>query len=75
MKYRYDRNKTAISQLGYGCMRFTKNAGSIDMDKAEKEIMAAIDLGINYYDTAYLYPGSEEALGTILKKNNVREKV
>ncbi len=75
MKYRNDKNNTAISQLGYGCMRFSKNGNKVDMDKTEKEIMAAIDMGINYYDTAYIYPGIEEALGTILEKNNARDKV
>jgi len=75
MKYRNDKNNTAISQLGYGCMRFSKNGNKVDMDKTEKEIMAAIDMGINYYDTAYIYPGIEEALGTILEKNKARDKV
>ena len=56
-------------------MRFTKNGNTVDIDKTEKEIMAAIDMGINYYDTAYIYPGIEEALGTILARNNVRDKI
>ncbi|WP_238580002.1 aldo/keto reductase, partial [Treponema endosymbiont of Eucomonympha sp.] len=30
---------------------------------------------MNYFDTAYIYPGSEEALGTILAKHGVREKI
>ena len=56
-------------------MRLTQNAGRIDVDKAEKEIMAAYNAGVNYYDTAYVYPGSEEALGEILSRNNIRDKV
>ncbi|MCR5273159.1 MAG: aldo/keto reductase [Lachnospiraceae bacterium] len=75
MQYRKDKKGNDISVIGYGCMRFTKHAGIIDLDKAETEIMEAYNSGINYYDTAYIYPGSEEALGTILKKNNIREKV
>ena len=35
MKYRVDKYGNEISVLGYGCMRFTKTAGVIDMDKAE----------------------------------------
>ena len=66
MKYRNDRYNTAISQLGYGCMRFTKNGGKIDMEKTEKEIMAAIDMGINYFDTANAYTDSEEKIGLAL---------
>jgi hypothetical protein len=56
-------------------MRFTKKAGIIDLEKAEKEIMAAIQGGVNYFDTAYIYPGSEAALGTILERNGVRDRV
>ena len=75
MKYRPDRNGTQISQLGYGCMRFSKKGNSIDFEKAEKEVMLAVEKGINYFDTAYIYPGSEDCLGHILEKNNCRDKV
>ena len=75
MQYRKDRNGNPISVIGYGCMRFTKNGSNIDFDKAEKEIMRGIANGINYYDTAYMYSGSEECLGRILEKNNCRDKI
>ena len=75
MIYKPDRYGKQISQLGYGCMRFTKKGGSIDFDKAEKEVMLAIGQGVNYFDTAYIYPGSEDCLGKILEKNKCREKV
>ena len=57
MQYRKDREGNEISILGYGCMRFTKNGSEIDLDKAEKELMYAIRHGVNYLDTAYIYPG------------------
>ena len=75
MKYRKDRYGNEISQLGYGCMRFTRKGSGIDYEKAEKEVMLAIEKGVNYLDTAYLYPGSEECLGRILVENNCRDKV
>ena len=75
MLYREDRYGKPISQLGYGCMRFTRKGNSIDFAKAEKEVMLAIGQGVNYFDTAYIYPGSEECLGKILAKNHVREKI
>ncbi|MBP5305701.1 MAG: aldo/keto reductase [Lachnospiraceae bacterium] len=75
MNYREDRYGNKLSQLGYGCMRFTKKGTGIDIDKTEKEIMYAYENGINYFDTAYIYPGSEEALGEILNRNHIREKV
>lgn len=75
MNYRTDKHGNKISILGYGCMRFTQKAGKIDIEKTEKEILEAYNLGVNYYDTAYIYPGSESALGEILEKNNIRDKV
>lgn len=75
MKYRPDKYGTMISQLGYGCMRFTRKGPNVDFEKAEREVMRAIDAGVNYFDTAYLYPGSEACLGRILQKNHCREKV
>jgi predicted aldo/keto reductase-like oxidoreductase len=75
MKYRKDRYGTEISQLGYGCMRFTRKGAGIDYEKAEKEILLAYEKGVNYFDTAYIYPGSEECLGRILAENHIRDKV
>lgn len=75
MKYRLDRYGNPISQLGYGCMRFTRKGSGIDYEKAEKEVLLAIEKGINYFDTAYIYPGNEECLGWILEKNHCRDKV
>ncbi len=75
MNYRKDKHGNEISILGYGCMRFTQRAGKIDLEKAEKEIMTAYNAGVNYYDTAYIYPGSEVALGKILAKNQIRDQV
>ncbi|MBR5019034.1 MAG: aldo/keto reductase [Bacteroidales bacterium] len=75
MQYRKDRYGEALSALGFGCMRFSRKAGSIDLEEAEREIMAAYKAGVNYYDTAYIYPGSEVALGQILERNGIREKV
>ena len=75
MKYRKDRYGNDLSQLGYGCMRFTRKGTQLDYAKAEREIMYAVEHGINYFDTAYAYPGSEECLGRILDENNCRDKV
>nr|WP_255596601.1 aldo/keto reductase [Methanobrevibacter sp. TMH8] len=64
-----------MSILGYGCMRYPRKNGAIDYKRTEKQIMTAIENGVNYFDTAYLYPGSEKNLGEILKNNNCRDKV
>jgi len=75
MEYRQGPGGDPLSALGYGCMRFTKKAGSIDLDKAEAELRAAIEGGVNYLDTAYIYLGSETALGKILSRSGLRDQV
>ena len=75
MQYRKDKYGRELSVLGFGCMRFTKDGNTLDLDKAESEILEAYRAGVNYYDTAYIYPGSEVLLGTVLARNGIREKV
>lgn len=75
MNYRLDRHGNELSILGFGCMRFPHKLGRIDMEETEKEIMTAFRGGVNYYDTAYIYPGSEAALGEIFEKNGIRKQV
>ncbi|MBO5496669.1 MAG: aldo/keto reductase, partial [Oscillospiraceae bacterium] len=75
MQYRKDRNGNELSMLGFGCMRFTRKGGGVDIDKAEKELLAAYHAGVNYFDTAYIYSGSEAAVGEIFARNHLREKV
>ena len=75
MEYRLDKYGNSVSILGFGCMRWQRSGGGIDLAEAEREVLAAIDGGVNYFDTAYIYPGSESALGEILEKNGLRNKV
>lgn len=75
MNYRKDKYGNDLSILGYGCMRFRRSGGRIDIDKAEQEIMAAYRGGVNYFDTAYIYPGSEAALGEIVERNGIRSRI
>ncbi len=75
MQYRSDKHGNQLSILGFGCMRFTKKGNAIDIDKAEQEIMTAYHNGVNYFDTAYIYPGSEAAIGEIFERNGIRDKI
>jgi len=64
MNYRVNpKNNDKLSALGFGCMRFTK-----DEKEVENQIIYAIENGVNYFDTAYLYPNSEAILGRVLAK-------
>ncbi|MDR2714563.1 MAG: aldo/keto reductase [Coriobacteriales bacterium] len=77
MQYRKDlKSGNELSVLGLGCMRFPRGLGGrIDKEKTEQIIREAIEGGINYFDTAYVYPGSEVITGEILHKLRLRDKV
>ena len=75
MNYRPDKYGNSLSILGFGCMRFPQTLGKINIAETEREILQAVEGGVNYFDTAYVYPGSEAALGEILQKHRLRERV
>ena len=75
MQYRADRYGNPLSVLGFGCLRFPQSGGKIDLTATEKLICTAVEGGVNYFDTAYIYPGSEAALGEILARNGLRQRV
>lgn len=76
MERRLDsRSGNELSVLGMGCMRFPRGVAGIDLLKTELVILEAFERGINYFDTAYAYGGSEEALGEIVERNGLRERI
>lgn len=70
-----------VSKLCVGCMSFgkagTMHDWTLDENESEKVIRHALELGINFFDTANCYSAgtSEEYLGKAIKKNIAREKV
>ena len=72
---RLGSSNLTVSALGLGCMGMSDFYGPSDFDDAMKLIRKAVDLGINFFDTADMYGvGHNEVLvGRALKK--VRDKV
>lgn len=71
-----------VSKLCVGCMSFGKPSAdfhewTLDPEKTEKIICHALNIGINFFDTAntYSHGTSEEYLGMAIRKNISRDKV
>ena len=70
-----------VSKLCVGCMSFgkpgTMHDWTLDETRTEEIVKHALDLGINFFDTANGYSDgtSEEYLGNALRKNVSRDKV
>lgn len=59
-----------LSLLGFGAMRLPEKDGQIDVAQVEQMVACALESGVNYFDTAYLYHSgmSERVLGKVLSK-------
>ena len=76
MQYRDDKRAgRELSALGLGCMRLPLRLGKPDLEATEKIVLRALELGVNYFDTAYSYPGSEDALGQVAQRNGIRDRM
>ena len=63
-------DNTTMPLLALGCMRLPVKGKEVDMAELEKMVQYAMDCGMNYFDTAYMYVDgkSENAIGEVLKK-------
>ncbi len=76
MRYRVNpATGDEISQLGFGLLRLQKKGTGIDLDEAQRQILWALDHGVNYFDTAYIYGGCEAALGQIMARTGCRDRL
>jgi len=82
MQYRkFGNTELMVSEIGFGAWAIGGNAqvgatpigwGEVDDDVSRKAIKAAMEAGINFFDTADFYGlgHSEQILGEVLKNNN-----
>ncbi len=71
MKYRqFGRTGWSVSEIGYGMWGMGGWSGSDD-DESLKSLQRAVDLGCNFFDTAFVYGNgrSENLLGKLVKNN------
>jgi len=65
-----------VSALGFGCMGLTWAYGRADEREATRVLQRALELGVNFWDTAELYGpfNNEELIGRVIK-GKVRENI
>ena len=75
---KYEKESTGaigkeVPKLGFGLMRLPKKGLSIDIRQTEQMVDAFLEAGFTYFDTAYVYPGSEAAAKKALVDRHPRE--
>jgi aryl-alcohol dehydrogenase-like predicted oxidoreductase len=75
MKYRTFANKEQLSAIGLGCMSMSHAYGVPDDPESIETLHLALDLGINFWDTADVYGSgkNEELISNVLRAN--RDKI
>lgn len=63
-----------IKKLGFGLMRLPKKDDRIDMEQVKTMVDRFLDAGFTYFDTAWAYPGSEDAIRQALVERYPRER-
>ena len=63
-----------IKKFGFGLMRLPQDNGVIDVEQVKEMVDLFLDAGFTYFDTAWAYPGSEDAIRQALVERYPREK-
>ena len=63
-----------IKKLGFGLMRLPKKGDAIDVEQVKKMVDRFLEEGFTYFDTAWAYDGSEDAIRQALVERYPREK-
>ena len=62
-----------IKKLGFGFMRLPRKDGEIDIEQVKGMVDRYMAAGFTYFDTAWAYPGSEDAIRQALVERYPRE--
>lgn len=62
-----------IRKLGFGLMRLPQKDGAIDVEQTKEMVDLFLEAGFTYFDTAWAYAGSEDAIRKALVERYPRE--
>ncbi|MCR5522719.1 MAG: aldo/keto reductase, partial [Clostridia bacterium] len=68
-----EKNEFNDGILGFGLMRLPKKGLRIDIAQTSRMVDAFLNAGLTYFDTAFVYPGSEDAIKKALVERYPRE--
>ena len=60
-------------KLGFGLMRLPRRGFAINVEQVKVMVDLFLDAGFTYFDTAYVYPGSETAIRKALVERHPRD--
>lgn len=63
-----------IQKLGFGLMRLPQKEGVIDVEQVKEMVDLFLDNGFTYFDTAWAYAGSEDAIRQALVERYPRDR-
>lgn len=63
-----------IKKLGFGLMRLPQKDGTIDVEQTKEMVDLFLQAGFTYFDTAWAYAGSEDAIRKALVERYPRER-
>lgn len=63
-----------IRKLGFGLMRLPQKDGVIDVEQVKEMVDLFLEAGFTYFDTAWAYGGSEDAIREALVERYPRER-
>lgn len=63
-----------IKKLGFGLMRLPQKDGVIDVEQVKEMVDLFVEEGFTYFDTAWAYAGSEDAIRQALVERYPRER-
>ena len=63
-----------IKKLGFGLMRLPRKGEEIDIEQVKSMVDRFLGEGFTYFDTAWAYPGSEDAIRRALVERYPRDR-
>ena len=68
-----NKSLETVRKLGFGLMRLPQKDGAVDVEQVKEMVDLFMEAGFTYFDTAWAYAGSEDAIRQALV-DDIREK-